>query len=380
MIRFIWKWFARLSVAVAAILVAALAYAALTTLPMPIHSFTDTDRKLVIAHRGGAGQWPENTLFAFRNAIEAGADALEFDVHATRDGVLVVMHDATVDRTTDGSGRVDEMTWEALQELDAGYRWTPDGGASFPYRGMGLSAPALEDVLSAFPETRMIIELKDVSESARERFSGVIGSNPNPEWFVVASFQAETVKYIRDNNPGIATSSTAGEVLLFWVMNTARIGFAFVPEGETMQVPPSFRDLPMVNGRFVSDAHRHNVDVYVWTINEEDDMKRLLDYGVDGIITDYPDRLLGLLGRGPGQYGQDGQPGQIGQVGQVGQIGQEGQPGQEGQIGQDGQVGQIGQEGQPDASGQPAQHGGARTGEEQSRSDGDQQGEEPPAP
>ena len=301
MIRFIWKWFVRLSVAVAAILVVILSYAAVTNRPMPEHSFTQTDRPLVIAHRGGAGQWPENTLHAFRNAIESGADALEFDVHATSDGKLVVIHDATVDRTTDGSGRVDGMTWAALQELDAGYHWTPDGGASFPYRGMGLKVPTLAEVLSTLPDARMIIELKAVSDAARERFSNAIGASPNPERKVIASFQGESVKYIRDNNPGIATSSTAGEVLLFWVLNTARLGFAFVPEGETMQVPPSFRDLTMVNARFVSGAHRHNVDVYVWTINEEADMKRLIDHGVDGIITDYPDRLLRLLGRGPGQ-------------------------------------------------------------------------------
>ncbi len=301
MIRFIWKWFVRLSVAVAAILVVILSYATVTNRPMPEHSFTQTDRPLVIAHRGGAAQWPENTLYAFRNAIESGADALEFDVHATSDGKLVVIHDATVDRTTDGSGRVDGMTWAALQDLDAGYHWTPDDGASFPYRGMGLKVSSLAEVLSTLPDARMIIELKAVSNAARERFSNVIGASPNPERKVIASFQGESVKYIRDNNPGIATSSTAGEVLLFWVLNTARLGFAFVPEGETMQVPPSFRDLPMVNERFVSGAHRHNVDVYVWTINEEADMKRLIEHGVDGIITDYPDRLLRLLGRGPGQ-------------------------------------------------------------------------------
>ena len=301
MIRFIWKWFVRLSVAVAAILVVVLSYAAVTNRPMPEHTFTQTDRPLVIAHRGGAAQWPENTLYAFRNAVESGADALEFDVHATSDGKLVVIHDATVDRTTDGSGRVDGMTWEALQDLDAGYHWTQDGGASFPYRGMGLKVPSLAQVLSTLPDARMIIELKAVSDAARERFSNAIGSSPNPERKVIASFQGESVKYIRDNNPGIATSSTAGEVLLFWVLNTARLGFAFVPEGETMQVPPSFRDLTMVNERFVSGAHRHNVDVYVWTINEEADMKRLIEHGVDGIITDYPDRLLTLLGRDPGQ-------------------------------------------------------------------------------
>ena len=298
MLRFIFKWLLRLAVAGAAVLVAVLAYSAIVTRPMPVHSFTATDQLLAIAHRGGAGLWPENTLFAFRNATKMGVDALEFDVHATRDGELVVIHDATVERTTDGSGRVDEMTWEALRELDAGYRWTDDG-ASFPFRGMGLRVPSLEEVLTALPDTRMIIELKEVSETARARFSEVIAKSPYPERKVIASFQSETVRYIRENNPGIATSSTAGEVLRFWVLNSLGLGFAFVPGGETMQVPPRFQDLTLVSTRFVSGAHRHNVDVYVWTINEEADMKRHVDHGVDGIMTDYPDRLLQVLGRGP---------------------------------------------------------------------------------
>lgn len=299
MLRFIWKWLLRLAVAGAAVLVVILAYAAMVTRPMPVHSFTETDQFLAIAHRGGAGLWPENTLFAFRNATKMGVDALEFDVHATRDGELVVIHDATVDRTTDGSGRVDEMTWEALRELDAGYRWTADGSASFPFRGTGLRVPSLEEVLNDLPDTPMIIELKDVSETARARFSEAIAKSPYPERKVIASFQAESVKYIRDNNPGIATSSTASEVLRLWVLNALGLGFAFVPGGETMQVPPSFQDLTLVSTRFVSGAHRHNVDVYVWTINEEADMRRHIDHGVDGIITDYPDRLLQVLGRGP---------------------------------------------------------------------------------
>lgn len=299
MLRFIWKWLLRLSVAVVAILVAVLAYATMVTRPMPVHTFTETDQLLAIAHRGGAGLWPENTLFAFRNAVRIGADALEFDVHATSDGELVVIHDATVDRTTDGSGRVDEMTWDALRELDAGFQWTTDDGESFPFRGMGLRVPSLAEILNALPDTRMIIELKDVSETARARFSEAIANSPYPERKVIASFQSETILYIRDNNPGIATSSTAGEVLRFWVMNSLGLGFAFVPGGETMQVPPRFQDLTLVSTRFVSGAHRHNVDVYVWTINEEADMKRHVDHGVDGIMTDHPDRLLRVLERNP---------------------------------------------------------------------------------
>ncbi len=298
MLRFTLKWLLRLAVAGAAVLVVILAYAAMVTRPMPAHPFTDSDEHLVIAHRGGGGLWPENTLFAFRNAIRIGADALEFDVHATSDGELVVIHDATVDRTTDGSGRVDEMTWESLRSLDAGYGWTDDG-ASFPFRGMGLRVPSLEDVLNALPETRMIIELKNVSETARARFSETIAKSPYPERKVLASFQSESVRYFRDNNPGIATSSTVGEVLRFWVLNSLGLGFAFVPGGETMQVPPRSLNLPLVTQGFVSGAHRHNVDIYVWTINREEDMRKHVTQGADGIMTDYPDRLLQVLGRGP---------------------------------------------------------------------------------
>ena len=298
MLRFTLKWLLRLAVAGAAVLVVILAYAAMVTRPMPVHPFTDSDERLVIAHRGGAGLWPENTLFAFRNAIRIGADALEFDVHATSDGELVVIHDATVDRTTDGSGRVDEMTWDSLRSLDAGHRWTDDG-ASFPFRGMGLRVPSLEDVLNALPETRMIIELKNVSETARARFSETIAKSPYPERKVLASFQSESVRYFRDNNPGIATSSTVGEVLRFWVLNSLGLGFAFVPGGETMQVPPRSLNLPLVTRGFVSGAHRHNVDIYVWTINREEDMRKHVTQGADGIMTDYPDRLLQVLGRGP---------------------------------------------------------------------------------
>ena len=305
MIRFIWKWLVRLVAAGAAILVVILVYAAVITRPMPEHTFTETDKHLVIAHRGGAGLWPENTLFAFRNAVQIGADALEFDVHATRDGELVVIHDATVDRTTDGSGRVDEMTWEALRGLDAGHTWTADGGASYPFRGMGLKIPSLAEVMSALPHTRMIIELKDVSASTRDRFSRAIGESALPDLKVVASFQAESVNYIRANNPGIATSSTAGEVLLFWILNSVGLGFAYVPGGETMQVPPRALNLPLVTSGLITGAHRHNVDVYVWTINREEDMKRLIDQGADGIITDYPDRLLKVLGRSPDQAQAD---------------------------------------------------------------------------
>ena len=297
MIKVAWKYLARILTAVIAIIFVMLIYAALVTRPMPIHSFTEPDKHLVIAHRGGAGLWPENTILSFENAVKMGVDVLEFDVRSTQDHKLVVIHDITVDRTTNGFGSVEETTWEALQSLDAGYNWTRNGGSSFPYRGKGLQIPSLEEVINAFPNIPMIIELKSSSDTARTRFSRIIDESIFPERKVIASFQSKNIKYIRTNNKMVATSSTASEVLLFWILNSAGLGFAYIPKGETMQIPAKYFGLNLATSSFISTAHRHNVDVYVWTVNGEDDMRRYIANGADGIITDYPDRLLKVLGR-----------------------------------------------------------------------------------
>ena len=119
----------------------------------------------MIAHQGGDGLWPGNTLYAFEQAAALGVDVLEMDLHITKDGVLVINHDETVDRTTDGTGTIEDMTLAELKALDAGYDWSKDGGQTFPYRGMGLTIPTLEEIFQTFPEYHMTIEIKKTTGS-----------------------------------------------------------------------------------------------------------------------------------------------------------------------------------------------------------------------
>lgn len=275
------------------------AYAILALLSQPIddHPFFNSEEALVIAHRGGRGLWPENTLYAFEKAAELGVDVLEMDIHSTSDGGLVAMHDDTVDRTTDGSGPIHDFTLAELKDLDAGYYWTNDDGETYPFRDQGITVPTLEEIFSSFPDHRLNIEIKQVQPSIVEPFCQMIRDYGREETVLVGSFDAKTVKDFRDACPEVATSTTEPEVRNFFILNTLFLGELYQAPAEAFQVPEYSDDLHIVTGRFVSGAKSHNMDVHVWTVNEEEDMQRLLDLGVDGIITDYPDRLLDVVGR-----------------------------------------------------------------------------------
>jgi glycerophosphoryl diester phosphodiesterase len=291
------KWALRLLVLLIVLAGAAVGVMAMITAPMPSHPYTDTREVLVIAHRGGRGLWPENTMYAFEQAARMGVDVLEFDVHTTADSVLVVIHDDTVDRTTDGTGRVEDLPFEALRRLDAGYRWSGDGQKTFPYRGRGLTIPTLEEALEAFPGRRMNIELKSSGMAVVERFVRTIREHQRIDRTLVASFNGETIGYLRGRHPTLATAATAREAVSFLVLHALRLDVVYIPAAQAFQVPPSLFGVPFVDRRYVRNAHRHNMDVHVWTINDPEVMRRLIDAGVDGIMTDYPDRLLGVLGR-----------------------------------------------------------------------------------
>ena len=272
--------------------------------PLPPHPFfAASDDVLVIAHQGGEGLRPSNTMTAFANAVALGVDVLETDVHATADGELVMMHDDTVDRTTDGSGILREMTLAEVQALDAGYYWTDDDGQSYPYRGQGLRVPTLRDLLTAFPQMRFNVEIKEQEPPVAEPLCDLIRELGMAEQMLVASFNEAAIVAFRQACPEVATSMVQAEIIPFFALSKLWLGATYQPQVEAIQVP-EFRggivpwgDLRVVNGRFVRDAQHHNIEFHVWTVNETDDMQRMLDWGVDGIITDRPDRLLALLGR-----------------------------------------------------------------------------------
>ena len=263
--------------------------------PIADHPFLARDKPLVIAHRGGQGLWPANTLYAFQNAVEMGADILEMDVHASADGVLVVRHDDTVDRTTDGSGAIRDHTLAELKNLDAGYPWSADGGDSYPFRGQGIRIPTLEEVLEAFPGTRLNIDIKPEEPEVVPLFADLLERYGRTEDVLVGSFHDDQLRRFRQLCPGYATAAGVLETLLLFSLNLLGLGAAYQPRANAFQVPEYHGRLHVVTPSFVRAAHAHNMEVHIWTVNAREDMQRLLNWGVDGLITDYPDRLLTLL-------------------------------------------------------------------------------------
>ena len=292
------KWL-KVLLGVLAILAAAYAISALLARPAEGHPFfAQVERRpLVMAHRGGRGLWPENTLYAFERAVEMGVDVLEMDIHTTADGAMVVMHDDTVDRTTNGSGPILSFTLDELKGLDAGYTWTPDDGQTFPYRGQGITVPTVEEVFAAFPGVPLNIEIKQEEPSMVATFCQLIRYHDLVDQVLVASFHEETMAEFRATCPEVATSTGTTETVLLFALSRLFLEGTYGAPAEAAQVPEYRSGLHVLAPRFVDAAQNRNLEVHAWTINEEDDLQRMIALGVDGIITDYPDRLLTLLGR-----------------------------------------------------------------------------------
>ena len=291
--------FPRILLGVLAALAAAYAIAALLAQPAAERPFFTQfeERPLVMAHRGGRALWPENTLYAFERAVGLCVDVLEMDIHTTADGVPVVMHDDTVDRTTDGSGPIHDFTLEELKGLDAGYDWSSDDGQTFPYRGQGITVPTLEEVFAAFPDVPLNIEIKQEEPSMVAPFCQLIRDHDLADQVLVASFHQETIDEFRALCPEVATSTGTSETVTLFVLSRIFLEATYGAPAETAQVPEYRSGLHVLAPRFIDAAHSRNLEVHAWTINDEDDMQRMIALGVDGIITDYPDRLLALLGR-----------------------------------------------------------------------------------
>lgn len=257
----------------------------------------DMNYPLVIAHQGGDEVWPGDTLFAYQNAAALGVDVLEMDIHISLDGVLVLMHDEKVDRTTDGTGEIESMTLAELKQLDAGYDWSLDEGQTFPFRGQGITVTTLEEVFQAFPEKHMTIEIKKSNASMVRPFCELIRKYEMQDKVLVASFYDDKIKEFRAECPEVATSSAKQETTVFVLLSKAFLSGFYSPKFLSLQVPEESGGITVMTEAFVRAAHARGLAVEVWTINDKETMQKLISWGVDGIMTDRPDILMELVGR-----------------------------------------------------------------------------------
>jgi glycerophosphoryl diester phosphodiesterase len=242
----------------------------------------------VIAHRGNRAHAPENTLEAFRQAVAAGADAIEFDLRHTRDGHVIVMHDATLDRTTDSSGRVELRTLAQLQDVDAGARFSTNGGWKRPYLGRNHGIPTFDELLDVMPaDLPLLIELKtvEVSEPARR----IIAKRGIARRVIVAGFNRRAIHPLR--GAGFALGATSGEAAEL-VLPALRGKTISAGEYNAVCIPPRWRGMPVPLLAIARALKGTGKVLHVWTINDPADAQRLWRGGVQGIVTDDPALIL----------------------------------------------------------------------------------------
>lgn len=228
---------------------------------------------------------------AFAGAVGLGYSHLETDLQMTKDGVLVCVHDRTVDRTTEGSGPVESFTLGELQALDAGFRHgTRDG---FRFRSSGVRIPTFEELVTSFRDALVVVDLK--REALVQPLARVIDHHRLHDRLIVASYSDGRLAHFRAVTRGRVATSTGSTVSRLWVL-ASRVGFRGVRGGASaLQLPTQTRGVRVVDERLIDVAHSAGLQVHVWTVNRAPEMERFLDIGVDGIVTDRPDLLKGLL-------------------------------------------------------------------------------------
>ncbi|MEY2426416.1 MAG: glycerophosphoryl diester phosphodiesterase [Actinomycetota bacterium] len=270
------------------------------------------DRRILnYAHQGGAREAPSSTLFALRQAVAAGADGLELDVHATADRAVMVCHDETVDRTTAGTGAIAQLAYADLRTLDNAHWWVPgevvapDRAADeYVHRGKAAADPSfgiasLRDVLEEFPHVFLNLDIKQTApavEPYEQLVADLLREFGRTDDVIVASFDDRATDAFSAVAPEVSTS--CGTLVTASIWQAVQDGKA-LPETRhhALQVPAALRETVVVDERFVARAHDHGLAVHVWTIDEPEEMERLIDLGVDGIMTDRPSVLEALLQR-----------------------------------------------------------------------------------
>ncbi len=264
----------------------------------PLHPFLDLDRPIVIGHRGSAGTRPENTLISFEAALEDGAQVLESDIHLSRDGIPILLHDPDLDRTTGEHGPASRRTIEELRRLDAA-RFFEDETGRHPYRNQGVGIPTLEEAFERFPEARFNLEIKCPGEVGIRATLDLIERFDRADRTLLAAGEDSIMRDLRralaERSITPATGASLAEII--GVVRSALEGAGMPPGVMALQIPPDFAGRPLATPSLVEHAHAHGVQVHVWTIDDLREIETLLDIGVDGIITDHPGRMSDWLSR-----------------------------------------------------------------------------------
>ena len=241
------------------------------------HSFFGSDPFLAFAHRGGTGAWPENTMRAFGHAVEIGYKYIETDVHLTSDGIVIAFHDSKLDRVTDSTGSISDLKWDQIEEARV--------GGTDPI-------PLFEELLEEFPLVKINIDPKH--DEVVEPLADLLIKHNALDRVCVGSFSDRRIERIQKLLGGKACTSAGPKGVAKFRVSNFGIGkpkFSF----DCLQVPVRQSGIPLVDQRFVDNAHKNGLQVHVWTIDDPSEIKELLDLQVDGIMTDKPDLLKEIL-------------------------------------------------------------------------------------
>ena len=267
--------------------------------PLTLYPFFYGERPRIIGHRGASGEAPENTLLSFQRAFEQGAQFVELDVRGSEDGEVVVIHDATLGRTTNGRGRVSRHSLKELKALDAGYWFTPEDVKGYPFRRQKIEIPTLGELFSTLSQVRAIIEIKQARPSIVKKVIETVRQTGKEGQVLLATENDQIMEEIRGelktSGLPIATGFSYGEVAAFmsWLAGGKRSNY--IPPGQAFQIPSEYNGMTLVSEQTLEAAHELGIEMFVWTVNETAEMARLLGLGVDGIITDFPARLRDLV-------------------------------------------------------------------------------------
>lgn len=261
-------------------------------------AFFNAARPTIFGHKGSGGDAPENTFPSFDKAIKDGADVLETDLRLTKDGVVVIMHDAFLEGTTNGTGWVRDYTLEELKKLDAAYNFSTDGGKTFPLRGTGITIPTLDELFARYPGVKINLDMKTRNPAIVGKVLDLIEKHSRADITMAGSFHYPNARRIRHQakKRGLAIKAYAAKPEVAAAVGATKLHNPFhTNKFDAFDIPVTNGKVTIITEEFVKRAHANGRKVAAWTINDPAEMKRLLEMGIDGIITDYPARAAKVI-------------------------------------------------------------------------------------